>query len=126
MFRDRSSGTVIPLMVFLLITVSSISWNQLVAQTDLPLTYLWKPKYYASVEGQERLIYARSFARSQMKFVDLDGDQDKDLLIGKADGRLALFRNEGDSNKPRLRLETEDFEVIHEEKDANQQLMYLI
>ena len=126
MFRDRSSGTVIPLMVFLLMTTSLISWNKLVAQTDLPLTYLWKPKYYASVEGQEILIYARSFARSQMKFVDLDGDQDKDLLIGKADGRLALFRNEGDSKQPRLRLETEDFEVIHEEKDANQQLMYLI
>ncbi len=125
MIQDRSSGKIISLLVFLLMIFSSFSWNQLSAQSELPLTYLWKPKYYASVEGQERLIYARSFARSQMKFVDIDGDLDKDLLIGKADGRLAFFRNEGTPKQPRLRLETEDFEVIHEEKDANQQLMYL-
>ncbi len=104
---------------------SAVVLKPLNAQTDLPLTYLWKPKYYASVEGQERLTYARSFARSQMKFADLDGDDDMDFLIGKGDGRLALFRNIGNQKESNLRLETEDFEVIHEEKDANQQLMYL-
>ena len=38
---------------FLMMVFSVIVLNPLSAQTDLPLTYLWKPKYYASVEGQE-------------------------------------------------------------------------
>ena len=58
-------------------------------------------------------------------FRDLDGDQDHDLLIGKADGRLAFFRNEGNTKVPRFVLQTEDFEAIHEEKDTHQQLMYI-
>ncbi|MEE3122796.1 MAG: hypothetical protein VX399_09385, partial [SAR324 cluster bacterium] len=58
------------------------------AQSDLELNYRWKPRYYGFVEGKQRLIYARSFARSQLNFSDLDGDLDKDLLLGKADGRL--------------------------------------
>ena len=125
MFPIRFSKQSMFIQFFLMMVFSVIVLHPLSAQTDLPLTYLWKPKYYASVEGQERLTYARSFARSQMKFADLDGDDDMDLLIGKGDGRLALFRNIGNPKESNLRLETEDFEVIHEEKDANQQLMYL-
>jgi len=125
MFPIRVSQQAKFIQVFLMMVFSAVVLKPLNAQTDLPLTYLWKPKYYASVEGQESLTYARSFARSQMKFADLDGDDDMDLLIGKGDGRLALFRNIGNPKESNLRLETEDFEVIHEEKDANQQLMYL-
>jgi len=90
-----------------------IQVNILASEGDLDLTYKWIPQYYGKIEGDSKLLYTRSFSRSQLRFVDIDNDDDSDLFIGKADGRLAFFLNQGNSTTPLFILITEDYEVFH-------------
>ena len=87
--------------------------NISVGDDELTLTYNWIPQYYGKIEGDRKLLYTRSFSRSQLRFVDIDNDNDGDLFVGKADGRLAYFLNQGNSIAPNFKLITEDFEVFH-------------
>ncbi|MBS1256322.1 MAG: hypothetical protein MAG581_02138 [Deltaproteobacteria bacterium] len=87
--------------------------EQIFAEAESALSYNWIPQYYGKIEGQSKLLYTRSFARSQLRFADIDNDGDSDLFVGKADGRLAFFINQGSRTVPLFKLVTEDFEVIH-------------
>ena len=69
----------------------TIQVNISAGEDELALTYKWIPQYYGKIEGDSKLLYTRSFSRSQMRFVDIDNDDDSDLFVGKADGRLAFF-----------------------------------
>ena len=80
-------------------------------ENDLAITYNWIPQYYGKIEGESKLLYTRSFSRSQLRFVDVDDDDDSDLFVGKADGRLAYLLNQGSSTTPFFKLITEDYEV---------------
>ena len=71
------------------------------------------PEYYGKIEGDRKLLYTRSFSRSHLRFVDVDDDNDSDLFVGKSDGRLAYFLNQGSSTTPLFKLITEDYEVLH-------------
>ena len=91
---------------------------QVLAEEDvLTPSYNWTPQFYGMIEGDSKLLYTRSFARSQLRFVDIDNDGDDDLFVGKADGRIAFFINQGDFSDPLFKLQTEDFVVIHEGLD---------
>ena len=91
---------------------------QVFAEEDvLTPSYNWTPQFYGKIEGESKLLYTRSFARSQLRFVDIDNDGDDDLFVGKADGRIAFFINQGDFSAPLFELQTEDFVVIHEGLD---------
>ncbi len=88
------------------------------AQEKRPsLSYKWIPQFYGKLNGADKLLYTRSFARSQLRFVDIDHDGDADIFVGKADGRLAFFLNQGTKTTPLFKLITENFEVIHEGVD---------
>jgi hypothetical protein len=57
----------------------------------------------------------------QLRFADIDGDSDWDLLVSRGDwvtlhlsgGDLALYRNVGSAEEPCFALETERFRDIH-------------
>ena len=91
----------------------TIQVNILAGEDELAITYNWIPQYYGKIEGDRKLLYTRSFSRSQLRFADIDNDYDSDLFVGKADGRLAYFLNQGNSNTPLFKLITEDYEVFH-------------
>ena len=91
----------------------AIQVNISASEDELALKYTWMPQYYGKIEGDSKLLYTRSFSRSQLRFVDIDNDDDSDLFVGKADGRLAYFLNQGNSITPLFKLITEDYEVFH-------------
>ena len=93
--------------------IFAIQVNISAVENELALTYNWVPQYYGKIEGESKLLYTRSFSRSQLRFVDVDDDDDSDLFVGKADGRLAYFLNQGSGTTPLFKLITEDYEVLH-------------
>ena len=91
----------------------AIQLKILAVENALALNYNWIPQYYGKIEGDSKLLYTRSFSRSQLRFVDIDNDDDSDLFIGKSDGRIAYFLNQGSTIDPRFKLITEDYGVLH-------------
>ena len=73
------------------------------------IEYLWIPQYYGKIKGIKKLLYTQSFARSQLRFIDIDNDGDDDLFVGKKDGRIAFFTNNVSPPKSKLNLETENY-----------------
>ncbi|UCE19683.1 MAG: VCBS repeat-containing protein [Gemmatimonadota bacterium] len=51
-------------------------------------------------------------ARSKPEFCDIDRDGDFDLFIGKNDGRISFYRNEGNVSSPSFTLETAYYDSI--------------
>jgi uncharacterized protein (DUF2141 family) len=103
-----------PLLLLILFTLSGTRVQVFAEEDVLTPSYNWIPQFYGKIKGKSKLLYTRSFARSQLRFVDIDNDGDEDLFVGKADGRIAFFVNQGSSSVPLFELQTEDFVVIHE------------
>jgi len=115
--------------LFLILGFSLGTPNYSTAGEEQPvLTYNWIPQYYGKLKGDTKLLYTRSFARSMLRFVDIDDDGDDDLFLGKEDGRIAFFHNQGSTATPFFKLITEDLVVIHEgvDKQSNAILIQTI
>ena len=113
------------LLLLFLFFLFSAPIHIIAEENPLPLSYNWIPQFYGKLKGESKLLYTRSFARSQLRFVDIDHDGDDDLFIGKADGRIAFFLNHGSFSSPLYKLKTEDFVVIHEGVDEQNNSTHL-
>ena len=112
MFKNKDL-LIIKIIFLTNLIIFAIQVNISAVENELILTYNWIPQYYGKIEGESKLLYTRSFSRSQLRFVDVDDDNDSDLFVGKSDGRLPYFLNQGSSTTPLFKLITEDYEVLH-------------
>tara|TARA_Y100001947_G_C10264991_1_gene271732 strand:+ start:319 stop:831 length:513 start_codon:yes stop_codon:yes gene_type:complete len=102
------------ILYLILLFCQGTSGTAIAGDDPLALTYTWTPQFYGNLKGETKLLYTNSFARCQLRFVDIDHDGDEDLYVGKADGRIAFFLNQGSIADPFFKLMTENFVVIHE------------
>jgi hypothetical protein len=66
--------------------------NYSTAEEEQPLlAYNWIPQFYGKLKGETKLLYTRSFARSMLRFVDIDDDGDDDLFVWKSRMGVLLF-----------------------------------
>ncbi|MBF0351093.1 MAG: VCBS repeat-containing protein [SAR324 cluster bacterium] len=112
---------IIPQYIFtVLLFLGGLIPNLLLAQPEADIIYTWNREYYGLIDGQQHLLYTRSFANSHLTFGDIDGDDDNDLIVGKQDGQLAYFENTGTKYDPVMILRTEEYKAWFQETDDNQ------
>ena len=114
---DNYNNNLYKLFCQFLFVIIILQNHTIANESNLSISYQWTPQYYGKIKGEKKLLYSRSFSRSQLRFVDIDGDGDKDLFIGKEDGRMAFLENQSEFSNTHFKLITEDFLVIHERLD---------
>ncbi|MDH4121556.1 MAG: FG-GAP-like repeat-containing protein [Deltaproteobacteria bacterium] len=75
------------------------------------MVHQWERVYEAQIDGQEALVFIGPIGRAKLAVGDLDGDGRPDLLVGKSDGRILVFRNQGKPNAPAWHVVNENLGV---------------
>ena len=78
--------------------------SQAQAQATESIVHDWKRIYYATLDGEDVLLFADGLDGIKPAFGDIDGDGDLDFLAGRSDGRIMIFENQGSSEHPNWRL----------------------
>ncbi|MGK5093152.1 VCBS repeat-containing protein [Deltaproteobacteria bacterium TL4] len=110
-----TSGCVSVLLGGFIVGIESPAFG---AEPDI--IYTWNRQYYGKLNGERRLLYTRSFNRSQLAFADIDGDGVDELFVGKENGTVAFFVNKGTPEQPQFELQEEDYKIWRQDVDDNQ------
>ena len=68
----------------------------------------WERAFYGILGGKKVLLFNSTLRYGKLTFGDLNGDGKLDFLVGKENGRIALFLNEGTPETPAWRLVREE------------------
>jgi hypothetical protein len=71
--------------------------------------YEFRSKFYNGIDVGDESI---------PRFYDIDGDDDYDLFIGRADGRISYYRNDGSTTTPNFVLITNSYKDIYVTRNA--------
>ena len=82
----------------------------------------WQRAFYGTLDGKKVLLFNSTLAHGKLTFGDLNGDGRLDFLVGKENGRIALFLNEGTSEKPAWRLNQEEIKAQFPRPGENQKI----
>lgn len=71
--------------------------------------FTFRSSYYDSIDAGDESI---------PKFHDIDGDNDFDLFIGKQNGMISFYKNEGNASAPNFELQTTSYKNINVHQNA--------
>ncbi|MBX7043900.1 MAG: T9SS type A sorting domain-containing protein [Ignavibacteria bacterium] len=72
-------------------------------------TFTFRSNFYSNIDAGDESI---------PRFTDIDNDGDKDLFIGKQDGKISFYRNTGDPNSPSFALVSDTFGNINVDRNS--------
>lgn len=89
------------------------------------IEYTWEPTFYGQLNGQKTLLFSQKMTHSKTAFADIDNDGDLDLYLGKEDGQIAFFENQGSDAQPDFVLITQAVSGIFTNQKGNRTRKYL-
>lgn len=71
--------------------------------------FTFRTNFYSGIDAGDESI---------PRFADIDRDGDRDLFIGKLDGRISYYRNEGSPSNPSFTFVTEEYGGINADRSS--------
>ncbi|MBL0691589.1 MAG: hypothetical protein JJV97_04595 [SAR324 cluster bacterium] len=87
-----------------ILIVWAICWINIGVLWAQNSTYEWIPEYYATIDGEEKLVFTWEFPNSKVVVGNLIGNDLPDLLVGNQAGTLSLYENIGTQAKAKFIL----------------------
>lgn len=98
--------------VLLVFWVSLLAFTGAEARAEEERIYKWEKVYYGKFNNKPSLLHSASAFFGKIALGDLDGDGDPDLLLGKEDGSISRFENEGSVGRPNWRMTDEQIKAV--------------
>ncbi|MBS1517458.1 MAG: T9SS type A sorting domain-containing protein [Bacteroidetes bacterium] len=77
--------------------------------TPADFTFTYVSNFYANIDAGDDSV---------PRFTDIDNDGDYDLFIGKLDGQISFYRNEGTAQNPDFVFQTDSYQNVNAHQNA--------